>query len=125
MRTMMAGIQIALMRAVRGAIGADRWFDGWWGMDGTASLVIEEMESAPWASLTFAGQRHRIGFRLNGPMADVEAAYDRLVAVLTEPDISLPGHVLADMQLAETMGEIHTDGRMSLAILFDALTIEE
>lgn len=125
MRTMMGGIQVSLMRAVRAAIGADRWFDGWTGIGGTASLVIEEMESNPWASLTFSGQRHRMGFRLEGPITDVESAYDRLVALLTEPDISLVGHVLADMQLAESVGEIHPDGRMSLAILFEALTIEE
>lgn len=122
---MMGGVQVGLMRAVRTAIGADRWFDGWTGVDRATSLVIEEVSGTPWASLTFTGQRHRIGFRLEGPMLEVEAAYDRLVALLTEPDISLAGHVLADMQLAESVGDIHPDGRMSLAILFEALTIEE
>jgi len=87
--------------------------------------VIEGFDSSPWASLTFVGERHSLHIRLFGTATAVEGAYDRLRALFTEPDINLPGHVLAEMQLMDSSGEIHPDGRMSLAIQFEALTIEE
>jgi hypothetical protein len=127
MRGMMADANVRLLRAIRTTIGSDRWFDGWYGGPDSAgpSLVIEGFDSEPWASMTFRGERHRISIRLEGEMLAVEAAYDRLEALFTEPDLDLPGHVLAEMQLAESNGEIHPDGRMRLAILFEALTLEE
>lgn len=127
MRGLLADAHVRLLRAIRAAIGSDRWFDGWTVPDdhGHAGLVIEGFESEPWASLTFRGERHQIRIRLEGEMMAVEAAYDRLEALFTQPELDLPGHVLAEMQLSESCGEIHPDGRMSLAILFDALTIEE
>lgn len=126
MRGMLADAHVRLLRAVRATVGADRWFDGWSIPDGSGpGMVIEGFESQPWASLTFKGERHQIRIRLEGEMTAVEAAYDRLEAMFTQPELDIPGHVLAEMQLAESHGEIHPDGRMSLAILFEALTIEE
>lgn len=127
MRGLLANAHVRLLRAVRAAIGSDQWFAGWTATDseGRAGLVIEGFESEPWASLTFKGERHLIRIRLEGEMQAVEAAYDRLESLFTQPELSLPGHILAEMQLSESCGEIHPDGRMSLAILFEALTIEE
>jgi len=135
MRGLLVDAHVRLLRAVRGAIAADPWFDCW--LDAGAGeedfsceragppLVVEDFASEPWASLTFKGMRHSLAIRLHGGMQAVESAYDRLEALLTEPDLKLPGHFLAEMELIESKGEIHQDGSMTLGIQFEALTIEE
>lgn len=74
MRMLLTDAHVRLLRAMRSAIAADRWFEPW--LDGRfgPALVIEDFTSEPWASLTFAGMRHAIDIRLSGPNADVEAA---------------------------------------------------
>lgn len=136
MRALLTDAHVRLLRAVRETISADPWFDGWAPQAladaassseafGVQRLVIEDFASEPWASLTFSGMRHSLAIRLHGTQTAVESAYDRLEALLTEPDLDLPGHFLAEMELVESNGEIHPDGSMSLGIQFDALTIEE
>ena len=130
MRALFTDAHARLIRAVREAIAADLWIGRWLLCDpldpgAGPSLVIEDFASEPWASLTFAGMRHQLDIRLRGTIQDVETAYDRLLAVMVEPDIMIPGHFLADVQLVESIAEIRPDGGMDLAIQFEALTIEE
>lgn len=127
MRMQLADAHVRLLRAMRQAIAADRWFDPWLG-DGSGAgpaLVIEDFSSEPWASLTFTGMRHRIDIRLEGRQVDVEAAYDRLRALMTEPDLELAGHFLAEIALSCTHGEVRDDGGMAMTLSYEALTIEE
>lgn len=127
MRHMLTDAHIRLLRALRSLIAADSWFEPW--LDNIpgqgVSLVIEDFSSEPWASLTFAGMRHSLDVRLRGSQVDVEAAYDRLRALLLEPEIEVPGHFLAEMELVDSMGEIGMDGSMTLSLHYEALTIEE
>jgi len=145
MRSNLTNAHIRLLRAVRATIAADPWFAAWCpqaaassdagfddfetglhaGSSSAPTLVIEDFASEPWASLTFSGMRHSLAIRLHGPQLAVESAYDRLECLLTEPDLDIHGHFLADMELVESEGEIHPDGSMSLGIQFEALTIEE
>ena len=136
MRGLLVDAHIRLLRALRATIAADPWLDDWAsivdaeGLHGAPcaavpKLVIEDFASEPWASLTFSGMRHSLAIKLHGRQNDVETAYDRLEALLTEPDLNMPGHFLAEMELIESSGEIHLDGSMSLGIQFEALTIEE
>mgnify|MGYP005816549489 CR=1 FL=1 len=127
MRMLLADAHVRLLRAMRQAIAADRWFDPWLGDAGGAgpALVIEDFSSEPWASLTFTGMRHRIDIRLEGRQVEVEAAYDRLRALMTEPDLELAGHFLAEIELSFTRGEVREDGSMAMTLCYEALTIEE
>jgi hypothetical protein len=125
MRVQLTDAHVRLLRGVRAAISADGWLSQWLeGGDGP-SLVIEDFASEPWASLTFSGMRHRLDIRLAGLEAGVDDAHARLRELLREPELDLPGHFLAELQLVEHVGEIHTDGHKSLAVRIEALTIEE
>jgi hypothetical protein len=125
MRMLLTDAHVRLLRAMRAAIRSDRWFEPWLDGSGGPSLVIEDFTSEPWASLTFSGMRHAIDIRLSGPHADVEAAYDRLRALMTEPDIPIPGHFLAEMELVHTEAGLGPDGTMVMELRYEALTIED
>lgn len=130
MRGVSSAPQRALIAAIREAIAQDRYFDQWdCGVASVAAgqpfLAIRGFDSEPWASLTFSGVRHSIALRLHGPIEAVEAAWDRLEALLVAADFPLAGHFLAEFAIGEKCGEIHPDGTMTLAIELEALTIAE
>jgi hypothetical protein len=97
----------ALLRALRGAFGA---FGG--------TLVVEELRSRRWASITFTGARHELRFRLEGPDAGAEAT--RFLATMEAAEFALRGHVLADIAL---VFETREEGCAVIAI--EALTVED
>jgi hypothetical protein len=69
--------------------------------DGQGS-VLAHVEQ-PWASITFAGSRHRLRIAYAGP-AGVEAG-EMLIAELPEHEFALPGQLVAD---ATVTGAEHT-----------------
>ncbi|MCS6986609.1 MAG: hypothetical protein NZM40_04110 [Sphingomonadaceae bacterium] len=113
------------MAAIRRALAADPWFADWLGRapEGPA-LVLEGFDVEPWASLTFQGAIHRLAFRLSGPVMAVEAAWDRIEALLEAGDVPLGGQFLADWAAGEKEAVIGPDGRMTLRVEIEALTIE-
>lgn len=128
MRMILGDVHQSLLRAVRTAIAADVWLGPWMDAEANAKappLVIEDFSSQPWASLTYSGSRHTLAFRLTGPVMEVEAAHDRLVALLTEPDFDLKGHFLAEMEVVDVDASIDLDGCMRMELTVEALTIEE
>ncbi len=69
---------------------------------GTALLALAGEYAAidaagfrPWCSATFIGAQHRITLRLEGPDAAQRAA--ALADALPEAELSLPGHIVADV----------------------------
>lgn len=60
--------------------------------------VISHSET-PWASITFAGARHRLALVFAGATA-VEAG-ERFVAALPEHEFALPGQLVADANVIE------------------------
>lgn len=127
MRNLLTDAHMRLLRAMRSVIAADRWLEPWIEGDpqAGASLVIEDFSSEPWASLTFSGMRHCIDIRLRGQRMDVENAYARLRSLMLEPELDLPGHFLAEIELVHTIRETGTDGSLMLSLRYEALTIEE
>lgn len=126
MKALSSSAQRALLGALRIAIGRDPWFAGW--LDPTSggpALVVEGFACEPWASLTFAGARHHLAIRLAGPVEAVEAANDRIEALLASGDLPLAGHFLAEVEMGEREAEIGDDGRMRLVMEIEALTIED
>lgn len=99
--------------------------------DGTSALLralttkfpglrvsFEEIVSRSWASATFVGARHEIGFIVDGDGA--APAAQAFVACLGEEEFALRGHLVAD--IAPVSSEIATD-RARIAI--EALTVED
>ena len=80
---------------------------------------LEEMTSRSWASVTFAGARHRLRLRLSGERAGDAA--DAFLAGLSERDFALRGHILADIALVEE--DRHEPG--TIRLILEALTVEE
>ena len=96
----------ALLRAVRAMLEHGTGF------------VLEEVRSRSWASVTFAGARHELAFRLEGDGAEAAAA--RFVGSLEAAEFRLRGHILADIALVD---EERRPGSARLRI--EALTVED
>lgn len=60
-----------------------------------ARVVIEELRSRDWASLTLTGARHELDVRLDG--AGAAAALDALIAALPQAQVSMSGRILAEL----------------------------
>lgn len=84
-----------------------------------AAVTFESLTSRPWASITFAGERHRLVLCLPGPGA--EAAVDAFLDGLTDREFALRGHVVADIEA--TGMEREQDGQVRLTL--EALTVED
>jgi len=83
-------------------------------------ILLTDYRSTDWQSLTFAGERHELRFRIAGPKA--EALYDRVTGDLSEAEFSIPRRILADIAIFGTPTR-EPDGSISFAI--EALTIDE
>lgn len=99
----------SLLRALLARCGVDR-----------DRILLTELRSTDWQSLTFVGERHEIILRIPGPNADGLA--DRLTQGLADADMSIPGQILADIGLVEPMRR-NQDGSVTVEI--EALTISE
>lgn len=63
------------------------------------SLIVEDVQSVDWASLTFLGQRHAFDLRIEGECDAVAAALTRLVDELAEREIAISRHFVADIRV--------------------------
>jgi hypothetical protein len=83
-----------------------------------ARLVIEELRSRDWASLTLTGARHELDVRLDG--AGAQAALARVLAELPNASLSIPGRILAELVVEP--GTADDDG---VVLTICALVIDE
>lgn len=83
-------------------------------------ILLTEIRSVDWQSLTFTGERHVFRFRLVGP--DAQALSRRLASGLEDAEIKLARHFVADIAVT-AREEDGDDGSISLGI--EALTIAE
>ncbi len=105
-RILMSSAAAALLRAILARAGVTR-----------ERILLTDIRSVDWQSLTMVGERHELGIRIPGPTAAEVAA--RLCDGLSEAEFTIPGHVVADIavdQLAQS-----ADGSVILTI--EALTI--
>jgi len=84
-----------------------------------AAVTFESLSSRAWASITFAGERHRLALCLPGPGA--QAAVDAFLDGLGDREFALRGHVVADI---EATG-IQRDGEGQIRLTLEALTVED
>lgn len=65
--------------------------------NGRATILAHNEK--PWASVTFAGARHRLELEFEGPAAIL--AGERFIADLPEHEFTLPGQLVADAAVTE------------------------
>ena len=78
-------------------------------------VTVSRCEATPWASVTFAGARHRLTLE-----ARATTGLDRWLAGLPDAEFALHGHLVADVTVTAIE---HCDGRASVSI--EALTVED
>jgi hypothetical protein len=83
-------------------------------------ILLTEVRSIDWQSLTFIGERHEIELRIPGPGSNAIA--ERMCAGLSDAEFDVPGHTVADIAVRERR-PCPSDGSTLLTI--EALTIEE
>ena len=79
-------------------------------------MAAEQVSSRDWASITFAGARHRLRLRLEGREAPAAV---RALSRLDEETLALRGHLLADLKVEyaeETADRVRLDiGALTVA----------
>ncbi len=106
-RILMSSAAAAMLRAILARAGVPR-----------ERILLTEIRSVDWHSLTMVGERHELSLRIPGPDAAEVAA--RLCDGLTEAEFAIPGQIVADICVADGPSS-SSDGSVSLAI--EALTI--
>jgi hypothetical protein len=83
-------------------------------------ILLTEIQSCDWQSLTLTGERHVINLRVRGPDAGPVAR--SLTKGLEDAEFAISGQIVAD--IAATLDPLSkTDGSITLSI--EALTIAE
>jgi len=81
-------------------------------------ILLSDIYSVDWRSLTFTGERHELELRIPGP--DSRHVVERMCDGLEDAEFSIPGVIVADIALVKppTLGP---DG--STTITIEALTV--
>jgi hypothetical protein len=78
-------------------------------------IVVTARASTPWASVTFTGARHVLTLE-----APASAALDAWLEALPETEFAIPGHLVADLAVAE----MRRDGAR-VEVRIEVLTVED
>lgn len=106
-RIPMSSAASSLLRALIGRSGVSR-----------DRILLSDVHSVDWRSLTFNGERHQIELRVPGP--DSRAVVDRMCEGLEDAEFSIPGVIVADIGIA---GEIKSGFDRSTTVTIEALTV--
>lgn len=82
-------------------------------------ILLSDVRSTEWRSLTFSGERHRIALRVTGPYAEPYA--QRMVHRIEDAEFAIPGVLVADIAIIDGPALL---ADRSLAITLEALTVE-
>jgi len=99
----------SLLRALIGRAGVSR-----------DRILLSDVRSVDWRSLTFHGERHQIELRVTAP--DSRLIVDRMCAGLEDAEFSIPGVIVADIGV---VGEIKSSFDRSTSVTIEALTVAE
>ncbi len=83
-------------------------------------ILLSEIQSVDWHSLTLAGERHAIQLRVAGPDATLTVA--RFIDGIEDAEFAIPGQILADIALVNRP-RCDIDGSVTLEL--EALTVVE
>lgn len=109
MKLAMSPAAAGLLRSLVARAGVDR-----------DRILLTDLRSVDWQSLTFVGERHEMELRISGPNATAVAA--RTIDGLAEAKFAIPGHIVADIGTRHP-AEQADDGSVRLRL--EALTIAE
>lgn len=109
MRMQMSSAGAALLRALITRSGVER-----------NRILLTDVRSTDWQSLTFTGERHQLSLRISG--VDSVMVAKRMCAGLEEYEFSVPGMVVADIAVSGTPRRA-PDGATEIVI--EALTIAD
>jgi hypothetical protein len=98
---------------------ADRLREALLELAGNQAAILAHHEQ-PWASVTFAGARHRLELLFDGAAA--VAAGELFIAFLPEHEFGLPGHLVADAAVTEVD---HRRDPPRLQVTCEILLLEE
>jgi hypothetical protein len=83
-------------------------------------ILLTEVRSTDWQSLTFVGERHELCLRVLGPGS--HQIVERICAGLDDAEFVIPGQIVGDIAVVRTPVR-DRDGSTSVSI--EALTIAE
>ncbi len=83
-------------------------------------ILLSDVRSLDWQSLTFTGETHLMTLRVCGPGA--ERIVGQLTDGIQDAEFAIPGHLVADILVAG-VPVVALDGSLTLAI--EALTVAE
>ena len=83
-------------------------------------ILLTDVRSTDWQSLTLIGERHRMELRLIGPEASVAA--ERMCSGLDDAEFHIPRQIVADIAV---VGEPSRADDGTICISIEALTVEE
>jgi hypothetical protein len=83
-------------------------------------ILLTDVQSTDWQSLTLTGERHQFDLRISGPHSDAVATC--MCAGLEDAEFSIPSLIVADIAVVGEPARA-IDGSTSVTI--EALTIEE
>lgn len=109
-------LKMAMSRAASGLLRALLERIG----DQSDRILLSEIQSVDWQSLTFVGERHVMRLRVPGPHAD--AIVRRFTSGIEDAEFSIPGHIVADIAVVGVPSRA-LDGSVTLEI--EALTVTE
>jgi len=98
-----------LVRALIGRAGAER-----------NRILLTDVHSVDWQSLTFTGERHQIALKITG--RDSSQVVDRMCAGLEDAEFSIPGLIVADIT---RIGNSPRAPDGSTEVMIEALTVSE
>jgi hypothetical protein len=108
-RIPMSAAASALLRALAGRAGVPR-----------DRILLSDVQSVDWRSLTFTGERHLIELRVRQPHSS--AVVQRMCAGLEDAEFSIPGVIVADIAVAGAPSS-GFDG--STKVTIEALTVSD
>ena len=82
-------------------------------------ILLSDVRSVDWQSLTFAGERHELTLGLIGPHA--RSVAENFIDSLPDRELRVAGYIVAD--IAGTIAA--RDGNESVSVAIEALTISE
>jgi hypothetical protein len=81
-------------------------------------ILLTDIQSVDWQSLTFSGERHHISLRVTG--SDSAAGVQRMRHGLEDAEFSIPGVIVADIAV---LGEPERAIDGSTMMVIEALTV--
>jgi hypothetical protein len=82
-------------------------------------ILLTELRSTEWQSLTFVGERHQLQLRIDG--TDAAAIASRITTGIEEAEFAIGGHIVADIRATRDQ---HGPSE-GVTLRIEALTIEE